>query len=304
MMKLATTIGEMYAFTKTPSEAVRQYEGTGFRCLDYSFYNVAKNPSNPFMGEDWRDQILEAKAAAEELGFTFVQAHAPDCALRGEGMERGLLATVRSIEACGMLGIRNMVIHSGFFPEYKYPQDAQAYFRANEPFMRALIPAMEQHGVSILFENTTAKHCRDGLYFPIHGQDLRDFVEFMDHPLFGAAWDVGHANMDGLDHEQEIMAMGNVLRAIHVHDNDGGRDQHLAPYVGCTDYDALMRGLLRSGYQGYFTFESDSFFKCGKRAGQGGPLSQPTLEIKRAAVSMLYLIGKTMLSAYDVYEDD
>ena len=156
MMKLATTIGEMYAFTKTPAEAVRQYEGTGFRCLDYSFYNVAKNPSNPFMGENWRDQILEAKAAAEELGFTFVQAHAPDCALRGEGLERGLLATVRSIEACGMLGIRNMVIHSGFFPEYKYPQDAQAYFRANEPFMRALIPAMEQHGPMFLMASKTS----------------------------------------------------------------------------------------------------------------------------------------------------
>ena len=70
-MKLATTIGEMYAFTRTPAEAVRQYAGSGFRCLDYSFYNVAKHPDDPFLGENWRDQILEAREAAKELGFTF-----------------------------------------------------------------------------------------------------------------------------------------------------------------------------------------------------------------------------------------
>ena len=66
-MKLATTIGEVYAFSKTPAEAVRHYAGTGFRNLDYSFYSVARNPDHPLLGDSWKDQILEAKAAAEEL---------------------------------------------------------------------------------------------------------------------------------------------------------------------------------------------------------------------------------------------
>ena len=39
-MKIATTIGEMYPFTATPAEAIAAYEGTGFRYLDYSFYEV------------------------------------------------------------------------------------------------------------------------------------------------------------------------------------------------------------------------------------------------------------------------
>jgi glucose-1-phosphate adenylyltransferase len=85
IMKLATTIGEMYAFTQTPAEAVRQYADSGFRCLDYSFYNVAKNPANPFMGENWREQILEAKAAAEELGFT---SFSRDVLIRGTEIYR------------------------------------------------------------------------------------------------------------------------------------------------------------------------------------------------------------------------
>ena len=304
-MEIATTIGEMYAFTESTADAVRQYENTGFKYLDYSFYNVLSNASDPFMSDKWKDGVLEAKAAAEELGFKFVQAHAPSCDILGEGSDIGLFATKRSIEACGMLGIKNMVIHSGISPKYKYPHDKLAYFKANEPFFRALIPQMEKHGVSILFENTTIKHCGDGDFFPITGHDLNDFVEFMGHPLFGAAWDVGHANMDGIDHYTEIMTMGKNLKALHIHDNDGKKDLHTAPFLGTLDFDSLMRGIIESGFDGYFTFESDGFFKY-KRSNNldpNGKLAHPSLEIKKAALPLLYLIGKTILTEYGLYEE-
>ncbi len=305
-MKIATTIGEMYAFTTSPAEAIRQYEGTGFRYLDYSFYSVLR-PNHPFMGDAWKNEVLEAKAAAEELGFRFVQAHAPCCEVIGGDTERELEATIRSIEACGMLGIKNMVIHSACVPEYKRSGDARAYFKANEPFFKALIPAMEKHGVNILFENTTIKHCGDGNYFPIYAEDLNDFIAHMNHPLFGAAWDVGHAHMDDIDHEAEIMAMGKNLRAIHVHDNDGRRDMHTAPFLGTLNYDSLMRGLINSGFDGYFTLESDGFFKHTRSTTRmkepNGRLAHPTLEIKKQALSLLYLIAKTILSEYGVFEE-
>jgi len=305
-VKIATSIGDVYSFTSSTAEAVRQFEDTGFRYLDYSFYTVLNDKNDPFMGDHWRDGVLEAKEAAEELGFKFVQAHSPCCEIRGEGSEEGLIATLRSVEACGMLGIKNMVVHSGCFDEYKYPNDKLEYFKANEPFFRALIPEMEKYGVNILFENTTIKHCGDRNYFPITGQDLNDFVEFMAHPLFGAAWDVGHAHMDGIDHYNEIMTLGENLKAIHVHDNDGNKDLHTAPFLGTLNFEALMRGLIDSGYKGYFTFEADGFFKY-KRSSRlkepEGRLAHPTVEIKRSALKILYLIGKTMLDEYGIYEE-
>lgn len=305
-MKIATTIGEMYNYTSSPAEAIRQYKDSGFRYLDYSFYNVVMKPNHPFMTDNWKEQILEAKAAADELGFSFVQAHSPCCEIWGEGSEEGVFATIRSVEACGMLGIHNMVVHSGCTPEYKYPQDRLAYFKANEPFFRALIPMMEKYDVSILFENTTMKHTGGGNFFPITGQDLNDFVDFMGHPLFGAAWDVGHANMDDIDHYKEVMTMGKNLKALHIHDNNGKTDQHTAPFLGTMDYDALMQGLIDSGYDGYFTFEADSFFAYNRDKhlkDPNGRLAHPPLVIKKAGLSMLHLIGKTMLEAYDLYEE-
>lgn len=301
-MKIATTIGELYPFTASPAEAVKAYEGTGFKYFDYSFYSVLKNPSEPFMSDSWESVIYDVKNEAEKLGFSFVQAHAPDCALRGDGMEKGLAATIRSIKACAMLGIKNMVIHSGFFPEIKYPDDEEKYFAENEPFMRALIPEMEKTGVNILFENTTLKHCPEGCYFPARGRELKAFVDFMKHPLFGAAWDVGHANMDRVDQYGEIAAIGKSLKAVHIHDNDSTCDRHTLPMTGNTDYDGIIKGLIDSGYDGYFTLESDSFMRYD-RGIDGGILSHPTLEMKRAAEKLLYTVTEEMLKAYNVYEE-
>ena len=303
-MKLATTIGEVYAYTSSITEAVRFYEGTGFTHLDVSFY-TALDPASPcyLMDENWRERILAAKQAAEELGFDFVQAHAPCCELRGEGMEAGLEATIRSIEACGMLGIKNMVIHSGCWADFKYPDGQEENHKANEPFMRALIPAMEKYDVRILFENTTMKHTGGGNYFPIYGEDLNAFVKFMDHPLFGACWDVGHAHMDGIDHQKELGDMGKNLLAIHVHDNDGRKDFHNVPFCGSLDFDSLMRGLIDIDFKGYFTLETDGFVKYNRLKVPGDKLAHPTKEIKKEALKLQHMIAKHLLDAYGLYEE-
>lgn len=301
-MKIATTIGEMRGYASSPAETLKIYEGTGFRHFDYNFYEVLR-PGDPFMEDNWRDLICEARDTAQEMGFDFVQAHAPACKVQGEGMARSLEATLRAIEGCGMLGIQNMVIHSGFLPGFTYPDDMPAYCRANEPFFRALIPAMEKHQVRILFENTTEKHCVGGYFFPIYARDLNDMVAFMDHPLFGAAWDVGHANMDDIDHAKEMLELGGNLHAIHVHDNFGDKDLHLLPLMGSTDYDNIMQGLIDTQFPGYFTLEIKNNFYFERRKGLTGPLAHPPLAVKKAALQLQYTIAKTILETYNAYEE-
>jgi len=202
-----------------------------------------------------------------------------------------------------MLGIKNMVIHSGFLPGFAYPDDMPAYCKAIAPFFRALIPAMEKHGVHILFENTTEKHCRGGYFFPILGRDLNEIVAFMDHPLFGAAWDVGHANMDNIDHAAQIREMGGNLRAIHVHDNFGEKDIHLLPLMGTTDYDNFMQGLIAADFPGYFTLEIKNNFYFHRRDCFSGPLAHPSRELKKAALQLQYAVAREILTAYNVYEE-
>jgi hypothetical protein len=70
--------------------------------------------------------------------------------------------------------------------------------------------------------------------------------------------------------------------------------------------DSVMQGLLAIHYQGYFTFEANRIFLPARsRRPHDGELrlATPPLSLRLAAERLLYETGKTILSAYDVYEE-
>ena len=146
-MKIATTIGEMYAYCASPAEAIRCYAGSGFKYLDYFFYRDHFKDS-PFMQDDdraWRAQIADSATAARECGLTFVQAHLPGYNPMGEfDHERCMRAVLRTAEACGILNIPTMVIHSSYSPVHRYPVDQDAYFEYNKDVVRAIVEIIQE----------------------------------------------------------------------------------------------------------------------------------------------------------------
>ena len=311
-MKLASTTGEFHGYARTPADAVRFYEGTGFRHLDYNFYDVLR-PGCPFLGDRWLDEVEEAGREAERLGFDFIQAHSPNYNPFDPKAdhEAGMLATIRSIEACGRLGIPNIVVHPGMTTELTYPDGRDGYFSRNRDFYRSLFPAMEKWNVNVLIENS-AEANMGTRYFFMTGQEMRDFADYVDHPLLHCNWDIGHANMRGTDQREDILAMGGHLRGLHIQDNFGACDEHIAPFMGTTDMDAVMQGLLEVGYKGYFTFETDnmllSFGRWPHKRRQAPSVTErrlaaPSLDLRRKAAALLYEIGRFILSAYDCYEE-
>ena len=310
-MRLATTTGDFNKYTKTPAEAVRAFEGTGFRYLDYSFYNVIY-PGSPFLTDDWLREVDEAAEAASQLGFTFVQAHSPNynpLDLNSDH-EAGMLVTVRSIEACGRLGIPNIVVHSGFSKTMRYPENREAYFRANRAYYERLFPAMERWNVNVLIENSAEKNMGSRFFF-MTGREMADFLDWVGHPLLHACWDIGHANMRGANQHQEICALGNHLRAVHIQDNYGACDEHFAPMMGTVDMDAVMQGLQEVGFPGPFTFEAENLLTAAgswphARMQTEGisrrPLASPSLELRRKAERLLYEIGRYILTSYECFE--
>ncbi len=311
-MKIATSTVDFRGYAKTTADAVRFYEGTGFRHLDYNFYTVIYDGS-PFLGDRWLDDVDGAQREAGRLGFDFVQAHSPNYNPFDPKAdhEAGMLATRRSIEACGRLGIRNIVVHPGMTEELTYPGGRDGYFSRNRDFYRSLFPVMEKWGVNVLIENS-AEANMGKRYFFMTGQEMRDFADFVGHPLLHCNWDIGHANIRGTDQREDIIAMGGHLRGLHIQDNFGACDEHIAPFMGTTDMDAVMQGLVEVGYKGYFTFETDNMLLCFGRwphKRRQAPsvterrLAAPPLEIRRKAAALLYEIGKSILSAYDCFEE-
>lgn len=309
-MKLATTTADFYRYVMTPADAVRCYEGTGFRYLDYNFYKEIY-PGSPFLGDNWMAEVKDAAKAAEQLGFTFVQAHSPDydCLDMKTDHEVGVLAAKRSIEACAWLGVKDIVVHPGC--NYRYPEERDKFFEKNRDFYRKLFPIMEKHNINVLIENGAENNVGRRCDF-MTATDMTDFIEYINHPLIHACWDVGHANMRGTNQHDDICKLGKELYAVHIQDNFGDYDEHFAPFMGTLNLDAIMQGLLEIDYPGYFTFESGNILtregawphpRQEFMGNQPNRLMTPSLKLKQKSIELLYEIGKYILESYDCFEE-
>lgn len=299
-MKLATTTGDFARYTTNQAEAVRYIREAGFLYLDYNFHlDYARG--NGFFGDNPAAHLANMKKAAKEAGVRFVQAHAPMGDPIKEGNTAFSEATARCIEAAAALGIENIVVHTG----YERGLSREETFARNAEFFRPLLSLADRLGITVLAENFN-KMCIDGLYWIDNAADLLAFIEYVNHPRLAAVWDAGHGNMQKTTQKEAVCLLGNHLRALHVQDNPGDEDVHMMPFYGTLDLDSLMEGLQSISYKGYFTFESNSMMHRHKSRDlplDAPPLARPPLPLRIAEEKLLYEIGKTVLRAYNCFEE-
>lgn len=300
-MKLATTTSDFSLYTTSTAEAMEYIAQAGFKYIDYSFGNdYAENKG--IFSENWEEYLQELLQKAEKLGVRFVQSHAPmgRPIVQGEGYQPFIEANLRCIEACAKLGIDNVVIHTG----YAEGLSREECFDENKRFFEALIPTAKRCGVYILIENFN-KMCIPGLYWIDNATDLNALADYIDSPWIKCCFDIGHANLQETSQSDELKILGDRVHAIHVQDNCGDDDYHLAPFFGTTNFDDVINGLKTIGYKGYFTFEACSMFSSPhrRRPFDGEKrLKKAPLDLRIKAEALLYEIGKAILSAYDMFE--
>lgn len=304
-MKIATTTEDFFRFCKTDEERIRELHRAGFRYIDFSMYNFT--PDCVYMGDNWRGEALRLRELAESLGMRFVQAHSQGGnPLSGDAAHVDFLlrATLRSLEICEVLGIPNTVVHNGCADGLS----KEAWFDANKAFYEKLFPTMERCGVNVLCENST-KANMGSRYFINSGSDMREFIQYVNHPMIHACWDTGHANCEGNQYG-DILALGDELYAIHFNDNRGKADEHVAPFLGTLNYDEVITALVDAGYRGYFTLECTSSLRpydCWtgqrQRFEKESRLREPQLFMQRHIEAMMYDTAKWMLEEYGVFDE-
>lgn len=301
-MKLATTTGDFSAYTTSQHEAVRYIREAGFRYVDYNFH-VDAAAGVGIAATDWKGHIESICRTADELGVTFVQSHAPmgKPLVKDENYPWFMELNRRCIEACAMLDIPNIVVHSGYAPNLGIEET----FERNKAFYGELLPVAERFGVEILTENFN-RMSKPDVYWVDSAKDLRALIDYINHPLLHACWDAGHGNMQDTPQDEALRILGDHVRALHVQDNLGDRDTHIAPFFGSLNLDSLMHGLADIGYTGYFTFEASNMLLPAKQRRlfeKDQRLLCAPLELRVKAESFLYEIGKAVLITYDCFED-
>lgn len=310
-MQLSTTTADFRGYGRTVAEEILLFEQTPFRLLDLNLYRIIY-PGSPYLADDdsWKTEIEAIGRAAERIGARFVQAHSPD----GEHFQAGpsrdalMLATKRSIEACAMLGIPQTVVHAAGRKEFTHDQFRQA----NRAFYEELLPVAERCSVCLLTENSSEQN--SPYYYLRTGAELRDFVDYVGHPLLRVCWDTGHANMRKMDQYPCLLDIGDYLSGLHVQDNMGDSDLHTAPYSGSCNFDPVLQGLIDVGYRGTFNFECTHLLRQAdswpvrrqpweyRRQPVQNVIDLP-LDLRCKAVDLVYAIGRHMLSSYGVFEE-
>lgn len=316
-MKLVTSTGDFAHYVSSVAEEIANFKDTKFR-----YINLEQPASEPAFfsenDEDYRrvaDKWGEAAAAA---GVKFVVAHAPclnDPVFEAlENRENAtyranIRALRRSIAICSILGIQRIVVHANSHESFSHEE----LYKYNSMFYSDLLETAEKCGVTILTENWD--HHK---YMLSTGKDLRNFVDYMDHPLLAVCWDTAHGNIDPLAREigqyENIMTIGDKLKGLHISDNFGDCHHHSWPFAGIINFDSIMQGLVDTNYDGYFTFEASYTMlhsrnipyhrKAWEHNGETVTrLLNPSIELKKQAIDLLYETGKYILESYNCFEE-
>ena len=312
-MKLSMATSSLNGYVETgisERTTLQAMRDSGFACIDYEIHD-------DMLAGDYEKRAEETAKMLSELGLSATQGHAPmynplnppeqiDC----------LDLYTRTLRFCKAAGIPQVVIHPGAVKG----DSREQFFEKNVAFYKSLIPAAEETGVCVLIENIG--NYADP-YYLWTGADLREMIDRVGHPLFAACWDVGHANHfwpeDGKQYNS-ILALGDKLAALHVHENAGyfteprehhRIDMHTVPYSSVhasLNFDEILQALKDVGYKGTFSFEClfpakkfhANFVYQGERVTK---LQMLPLSLWQKFNAVIYEMGQYMLETYDLFEE-
>ena len=184
--------------------------GCGVESIEFS---IAENLDSLYRKIRGYEKRLKAMNCRE------LTLHGPFLDLNPAAYDRWIQeVTVKRFEeaytAAQLLGAKKIIFHSGFIPRlYLLTGWAERVADFWNRFLE------DKQGIQILMENV-----EDPEIWP-----LLEVAERVVHPDFGLCLDIGHAHCYSLHPVTEwAEKLGGHIKHIHLHDNDGTGDRHLA----------------------------------------------------------------------------
>ena len=215
--------------------------GLGYEIADFCYAPVLEDP------------VRRAEVRAQMAGIGRFWLHAPfaelsPCAIDPRVREVVMLRFRQTVQAALALGIRRIVVHSGYIPLVYFPEWFTA--RSVEFWREFLRDAPD--GLCLALENVMEP-----------GPDmLVQIAAGVDDPRFGLCLDVGHANtrVSETPPLDWIAPMAPWLRHVHLHNNAGHNDLHDPLGQGTLAMEQVLDTVLTLCPAATFTLENQD---CG-----------------------------------------
>lgn len=239
-------------------KAIKMIKEAGFDCYDITCtsFLLDLEPSENLLADDYKEKAVAVRAYSDELGIECNQAHAPYDLRADDAFELSnerYMRIVRSMEVASILGAKNIIVHA----ITEVPENMD-FYDLNRRFYRSLLPFCEAFDIHVSVENLWRWPSNVHRAIPIlcDPEEHIEFVKSLQSDRFNICVDVGHASMTDHEPQDVIRAMNaNILKAVHLHDNDYLRDMHTIPMTACLNWNEIVQALKDIGYQGDFTLE-------------------------------------------------
>lgn len=246
MMLISTNSGLYSAREGKPryrmADAMTFFSETGFEAVDVNFCATVYREEfrhECILDGDWKKNLDEVMDAAARGGLKIVHTHAPFPRPSSTGdpdYPTFVEMLFRSIEATAYIGAEYIVVHP--LRDERGETSVDLTVQDLKPYADAAGNA----GVTLAVENMAST-------------DEYQLIEIADRLGSGICWDIGHANIKGLNQPEAIRRMGKRLKVLHLHDNYGEKDNHNAPYFGNINWKDIVAALEETAYQGVFNYE-------------------------------------------------
>lgn len=227
---------------------VDYFDKIGIGAIDMSFESL------PPFDDSWQAVLYSAARRAREKGIEMPICHLsfymPD-PKNATLMERYRRELFHGIDAAAVMGINYAVAH----PIAYYSKECSYgdFLRANIAFLSPVVECGKQKGVKICIENMPSeKEAPDN---HLYGSCALNISALAEKLGAGICWDVGHANISGYKQSEQMKILKDKLDVLHIHDNDGRRDQHLLPFEGNVDWEDVAFGMRCCNFSGLLDVE-------------------------------------------------
>lgn len=152
---------------------------------------------------------------------------------------------LRTLDFAKIVGARNVSITSGRCLGGMPPDKAARQFAES---IRPVLDKADAVGVDIGIE------CEPGLFLE-YVAELREWIDRLGHPRFGANLDIGHSVVIGEDIGEAVRTLAGRIWNMHVEDLPGRKHYHMIPGEGDLNWMALRSALLDIQYDRFLTVE-------------------------------------------------
>ena len=209
-------------------------------------------------GPNWKTPVDWDIECKRFISFTGpISVHGPIWELniasaRYEGIRQYSLEVYKQcLEWCSRIGAEHMVLHPNLYSTPLFLRaESQQYAKEN---LKRLGEHAQKHNVALAVENIGFHE-----YALFNQEEYTRLFDEIDS--ITALVDIGHANVNNWDIPMLIRDLGSVIKAVHVHDNDGIEDLHQAIGMGSIDWEPIWKELkqLNHSYRVILEYSEDA----------------------------------------------